>query len=208
MVTKLDTDEALLKRIDNLQLSGHLFQLKDAMFSAPRVISVERAKLAMESWIETEGEDIELRRAKLFKKVLEGVPIAIHDFDIVVGRETEYLIGAPVFVDETGDCIAGLWDEGDSLSRAMVFQAKEEKTVLRECSRFFAGKTAPDHVKDAWYSVVGTWAQDITDAKGSDPTPDSGYFPGVTCRAMWEKVLSKGMRGLIISKRLPKFSLK
>jgi len=197
MVTKMDTDEVLLKRIDNLQLSNCLFQLKDAMFSAPRIISVDRARLAMESWKETEGEDIELRRAKLFKKVLEGMPIAIHDFDIVVGRETEHLVGAPVFVDETGDCIPGLWDEGDSLSRAMLFRAKEDKNILRECSRFFAGKTAPDHVKDAWYSVVGTWAQDIADAKGSDPTPDSGYFPGVTCRAMWEKVLSKGMRGMI-----------
>jgi formate C-acetyltransferase len=197
MVTKLDTDEALLKRIDSLQPSERLLQLKDAMFSAPRVISVERAKLAMESWKETEGEDIEIRRAKLFKKVLAGVPIAIYDFDIVVGRETEHLVGAPVFVDETGDCIPGLWDEGDSLSRAMVFQAKEEKNVLRECSRFFAGKTAPDHVKEVWYSVFGTWAQDIADAKGADPTPDSGYFPGVTNRAVWEKVLSKGMRGLI-----------
>jgi len=197
MVTKLDTDEALLKRIDNLQLSERLFQLKDAMFSAPRIISVERARLAMESWKETEGEDIELRRARLFKKVLEGVPIAIYDFDIIVGRETEHLIGGPVFADETGDVIPGLWDEGDSLSRAMVFRAKEDKNVLRECSRFFARKTAPDHVKDAWYSVVGTWAQDISDAKGSDPTPDSGYFPGVTNKAMWEKVLSKGMRGMI-----------
>jgi pyruvate-formate lyase len=200
MVIKSNTDEALLKQIDNLQLSRRLFQLKDAMFSAPRIISVDRARLAIESWKETEGEDIELRRAKLFKKVLEGVPIAINDFDIVVGRETEHLIGAPVFVDETGDSIPGLWGEGDSLSRGMLFQGTtmtEEKNTLRQCSRFFAGKTAPDHVKDAWYSVVGTWAQDITDAKGSDPTPDSGYFPGITCKAMWEKVLSKGMRGLI-----------
>jgi pyruvate-formate lyase len=145
MVIKSDTDEALLKKIDGLQLSERLFQLKDAMFSAPRIISVERARLAMESWKETEGEDIELRRARLFRKVLEGAPIAIHDFDIIIGRETEHLIGAPVFVDETGDCIPGLWDEGDSLSRAMVFQAKDDKNVLRECSRFFAGKTAPDH---------------------------------------------------------------
>jgi pyruvate formate-lyase/glycerol dehydratase family glycyl radical enzyme len=197
MVTKQDIDEVILKRIDNLQLSERLAQLKDAMFSAQRIISVDRARLAMESWKETEGEDIELRRAKLFKKVLEGVPITISDFDILVGRETEHLIGAPVFVDETGDCIPGLWNEGDNLSRAMEFQSKEDRDVLRTCSRFFAGKTAPDHVKDAWYSVVGTWAQDITEAKGSDPTPDSGYFPGITCRGMWEKVLSKGMRGLI-----------
>jgi formate C-acetyltransferase len=197
MATRLSTDEALLKRIDNLQLSDRLIQLKDAMFSAPRIISVERVKLAMESWKETEKEDIEIRRAKLFKKVMGNVPIAIHDFDIIVGSETEHLVGAPVFVDETGDVIPGLWDERDSLSREMVFQAREDKNVLRECSRFFAGKTAPDHVKETWRSVVGDWAQDITDAKGADPTPDSGYFPGITCRGMWEKVLSKGMRGMI-----------
>ncbi|OGO07658.1 MAG: hypothetical protein A2Y92_01575 [Chloroflexi bacterium RBG_13_57_8] len=200
MVTKLNKDEALYKEIDELPLSQRLFQLKDAMFSAPRIISVERARLAMESWKETEGEDIELRRAKLFRKVLENAPIAIYDFDIIVGRETEHLIGAPVFVDETGDVIPGLWDKGDRLSRSMVFQGnalESEKNTLRECSRFFAGKTAPDHVKEAWRAVVGDWAGDITDAKGADPTPDSGYFPGVTCRGLWEKVLSKGMTGLM-----------
>jgi pyruvate formate-lyase/glycerol dehydratase family glycyl radical enzyme len=200
MVIKTKIDETLLDRIDNLPLSEGLFRLKDAMFSAPRIISVDRARLAMESWKETEGEDIELRRAKLFKKVLEGVPIAIHDFDIIVGRETEHLIGAPAFVDETGDSIPGLWSERDRLSRWMEFQktkSKEDKEILRECSRFFTGKTAPDHVNEVWHSVVGNWAQDITEAKGSDPTPDSGYFPGITCRGMWEKLLAKGMRGLI-----------
>lgn len=200
MVTETKSNETLLNRIDNLQLSEHLFRLKDAMFSASRVISVDRIRLAMESWKETEGEDIEFRRAKLFKKLLEGVHIAIYDFDIIVGRETEHLIGAPVFVDETGDSIPGLWDEGDSLSRGMIslgINSREEKNILRECSRFFAGKTAPDHVKAIWQSIVGDWAQDITDAKGSDPTPDSGYFPGITCRGMWEKLLSRGMRGLI-----------
>jgi len=200
MVTKIKSDEALLGRIDCLPLNERLFQLKDAMFSAPRVISVDRARLAMESWQETEGEDIELRRARLFKKVLENVPIAIHDFDILVGRETEHLIGAPVFLDETGNSIPGLWNEGNSLSRWMVFRGnnvKEEKSILRESARFFDDKTAPDHVNEAWSSVVGTWAHDITEAKGAEPTPDSGYFPGVTCRGMWEKLLSKGMRGLI-----------
>lgn len=198
MVTKMNANEALLDQINNLQLSQRLYQLKDAMFSAPRTISVDRARLAMESWKETEGEDIELRRAKLFKKVLENVPIAIYDFDIIVGRETEHLIGAPAFVDEIGNSIAGLWEEADKLSRWMEFQNKEDKATLRECARFFDGKTAPDHVNEAWQSVVGSWAQNITEAKGADPTPDSGYFPGVTCRGMWEKLLTKGMRGLIM----------
>jgi formate C-acetyltransferase len=197
MVTKTNTNEALLKKIDNIPLSARIFQLKDAMFGAPRVISVDRARLVMESWKETEGEDIELRRAKLFSKVLAGVPIGIFDFDIIVGRETEHLIGAPAFVDEIGNSIAGLWEAKDKLSRWMEFKNKEDKELLRQCARFFDGITAPDYVNEAWCSVVGTWAQDISEAKGADPTPDSGYFPGITCRGLWEKLLVKGMRGLI-----------
>jgi len=197
MVVKSNTGEALLGEINKLTLSSRIFRLKDAMFSAPRMISVDRARLAMESWQETEGEDIELRRAKVFKKVLEGVPIAIHDVDIIVGRETEHLIGAPAFVDEIGNSVAGLWDEADKLSRWMEFKNKEDKEILRKCSRYFDGKTAPDHVVETWRDVFNTWPQDISEAKGADPTPDSGYYPGVTCRGLWEKLLSKGVRGLI-----------
>jgi pyruvate-formate lyase len=197
MNVQKNIDENLFKSIDHLQLSDSLFKLKDAMFSAPRKISVDRAKIAMESWKESEGEDLEIRRAKLFQKVLEGVPIAIHAVDIIVGRETEYLVGTPVFVDETGDSIPGLWDNGQGPRLFQGALSEEEKEVLRECSRFFAGTTAPDHVNQAWTELMGSWAQDITDAKGCDPTPDSGYFPGITCRAMWEKILSLGMRGMI-----------
>ena len=197
MSTDVKTGKDLLDGIDQLDMSRRLFALKDAMFRAPRKISVDRARLAVASWRETEGEDIELRRAKLFKKVLENVPVAIYPFDTIVGRETEHLVGAPVFFDETGDSIPGLWNE-DEVPR--LFQgalSAADRKVLRECARYFRGRTAPDHVKEEWRSLVGSWAADITDAKGSDPTPDSGYFPGITCRAMWEKILAKGMRGLI-----------
>jgi pyruvate-formate lyase len=197
MVIQNEIDQKSLSNIDQIQLSQRLFKLKDAMFSAPRKISVDRARLTMQSWQETEGEDLEIRRAKLFKKVLEGVPIAIHDFDIVVGRETEHLVGAPIFMDETGDCIPGLWDASGGPRLFQGVLSEKDKEVLRECARFFAGKTAPDHVQIAWDSIVGSWSRDITDAKGADPTPDSGYFPGITCRGMWEKILSRGMRGLI-----------
>ena len=197
MVAQNEIDQKLLSNIDQIQLSQGLFKLKDAMFSAPRKISVDRARLAMQSWQETEGEDLEIRRAKLFKKVLEGVPIAIYDFDTIVGRETEHLVGAPIFMDETGDSIPGLWDDSGGPRLFQGALSEKDKEVLRECARYFEGKTAPDHVQSAWNSIVGSWAQDITDAKGADPTPDSGYFPGITCRGMWEKILSQGMRGMI-----------
>lgn len=198
MVAEPKTDRDMMLNIDKLQLSYRIHKLKDAMFSAPRKISVDRARLATESWQETEGEDIEIRRAKLFRKILENVPIAIYDFDLIVGRETEHLVGAPIFVDETGDSIPGLWNDNNSPRLFEGALSDKDKQVLRECARYFHGKTAPDHVMTVWKSLVGTWAQDMTDAKGNDPTPDSGYFPGITCRGMWEKILSGGLRQMII----------
>ena len=194
MATASSLDEGLLKRIDELQLSEHLFRLKDAMFSTGRKISVDRAKLAMHSWIESDGEDIEVRRAKLFKDILEGVPIAIYDFDMIVGRETEHLVGAPVFVDQTGDVIPGLWEASDTPDNRGLFGAlsEEEREVLKECSRFLPGRRRLI-ASESWALWSAPGFQDITDAKGSDPTPTR--TSGITCRH--EKILAKGMRGLI-----------
>jgi formate C-acetyltransferase len=196
---KTDAETYLLQEINGLALGERVQELKEAMFTAPRKVSVARAPLAVQSWKQTEGEDIELRRAKLFKNVVEGVPIAIYDFDVIVGRETEHLVAAPVFPDEHGDAIPGLWADDDDVGGQLFKGAlsAEDKEILRETVRFFAGKTAPDHVKEAWATLMGTWPEDLTDAKCTDPTPDSGYYPGITCRGMWEQIFSKGLRATI-----------
>jgi hypothetical protein len=140
MPVSLHSEEEQLTHLDRVALSDRLSRLKDATFVAKRRISVDRARLAMESWMETEGEDIEVRRAKLFKKVVENVPIAIHDLDVIVGRETEHLVGTPMFPDEIGEGVPGLWDETDDIG-GMLFRGavtRAEKDVLRECCRFLA----------------------------------------------------------------------
>ena len=81
------------------------------MKACPSRIYVDRQKLALESWKETEGEDIEIRRAKLFKKIVENVPIKIHDFDVLAGRLTPGVIGASTAIDIVGDYIPGIWND-------------------------------------------------------------------------------------------------
>jgi pyruvate formate-lyase/glycerol dehydratase family glycyl radical enzyme len=200
MVMEREIDRDLLRRIDELQLSERLSRWKDAALSAKPKICVERAKLAMESWKETEGEDIEIRRAKLLKKILEDVPIAIHEFDLVVGRETEHLFGANPHIDLSGDYIGGLHEETDITVGGPVVKgvlSQQERDVLIECSRFFADRAAVSHIEKAWRTVVGTWHDDLFEARGQEPSLRIAIVPGKNNRPNWEKLFTKGLRGII-----------
>ena len=109
MTTQVNED--LLREIDKLELSDRIRRWQKAMKAYPSQIYVDRQKLALESWRETEGEDIEIRRAKLFKKIVENVSIKIHDFDVLVGRLTPGVIGASTAIDIVGDYIPGIWND-------------------------------------------------------------------------------------------------
>jgi pyruvate formate-lyase/glycerol dehydratase family glycyl radical enzyme len=192
-------DNDLLRRIDNLQLSQRLTCWKEARFNARVKVCSDRARLAMESWRKTESEDIEIRRAKLLKNILEGINISIYEFDLIVGRVTDHLLGATASMDLKGDCVPGLMQDGDIHAGGVLtgVLSSEDREVLKECTRFFVGKTAPDHSIEAWHSLVGTWAQDYHNAKGYDPDLSVGDFPGVLGRPLWEKLLAGGLRGTI-----------
>ena len=76
-------NKQLLDRIDNLKLGDRILKWKQAMNTAGWKLFAEREKWTVESWRETEGEDIQLRRALLFKKIVENIQIRIHDYDML-----------------------------------------------------------------------------------------------------------------------------
>ena len=88
-------DAELFLEIDGLQLNERLLRWKEARRNAPWRVCTRRQQLAMESWKETEGEDIEIRRAKMLAKILASVPIDILDFDLIVGRISTGLLAPP-----------------------------------------------------------------------------------------------------------------
>jgi len=65
-----DTDMRLLDNIDALELGENVLAWKRAMKASGWKLYAEREKWTVESWRETEGLDIQLRRALLFKKVV------------------------------------------------------------------------------------------------------------------------------------------
>ena len=104
-------DTGLLEKIDQITQSERLKALKKRFFDSTPGIAAERAVLVSQSWKETEGEHIILRRAKLLKKVLEGVPIILFPGQLFVSNETKYFRGSYPQIDFDGCFLAPLLAE-------------------------------------------------------------------------------------------------
>jgi pyruvate formate-lyase/glycerol dehydratase family glycyl radical enzyme len=196
----VEVNRELLTRIDALQLSERNQQWKKAMKAAGWKLFADREQWTVASWRETEGEDIQIRRARLFRKIVEEIEIRIQDYDVIVGRLTPAVIGCATALDVCGDYIPGIWKDTNELKITMdanVGLDPESIEILRNSVREFRGKTAPEMTYKAWEAVVGSWVKDAEAAKLKDPTLDSGIFGQVTSVLMWKKILGKGLRSFI-----------
>jgi pyruvate-formate lyase len=190
----------ILHQIDGLCLGERNQRWRAAMKASGWKLFADREQWTVVSWRETEGEDIQIRRAKLFKKIVENVEIAIHDYDVIAGRPTPGVIGCATSFDVCGDYIPDIWKDTHELRITMdanVGIDPESIDVLRTSARLFGGKTAPERTYKAWETLVGSWAKDAEAAKLKDPSLDTGIFGQTTSVLMWQKILTKGLRSFI-----------
>ncbi|MBS7577812.1 MULTISPECIES: formate C-acetyltransferase [unclassified Enterococcus] len=78
------------KNTSNVVLKGNrrLQQMKANLFKEKRQISIERALLYTESYQQTEGQSVIIRRAKAVAHILENVKISIREGELLVGNRT------------------------------------------------------------------------------------------------------------------------
>jgi formate C-acetyltransferase len=193
-------NQELLNRIDALQLSERNQLWKKTMKEAGWKLFADRERWTVASWRETEGEDIQIRRAKLFKKIVENIEIRIQDYDGIVGRPTPAVIGCATAFDVCGDYMPDIWKNTNELQLTMdanVGLDQESIDILRESAREFRGKTAPERTYKAWEAVVGPWIKDAEAARIKDPTLDTAIYGQTTSVLMWKKILEKGLRSVI-----------
>jgi formate C-acetyltransferase len=72
-------------------------RLLKAHLQTPRWISVDRAQLYTDAFIDYASDPLPIRRAKAFQHVLQNIPIAIHPEELLVGGLTERPNGAILF---------------------------------------------------------------------------------------------------------------
>ncbi|MDR0917185.1 MAG: hypothetical protein LBN02_08400 [Oscillospiraceae bacterium] len=193
-------DNSLLKKIDTLTLSANNTRWRDAMKAADWRIFAERERYTVKSWRETEGEDIEIRRAKLVAEVLDNIEIKIHPFDEIVGRPTTGVIGCATSIDVNGDYMPAIWNDDGAIQAtldAAVQLDRESVETLRESARVFRGGSAQEMVYRAWNEIVGDWAVNAEAAKLKDPSLDSAIYGQSTSVLSWKKILAVGLSGYI-----------
>ena len=200
MEPKVVIDPKLLELIDKTELDDKRIRWKEAVKSAPYKLHVDRQKYATESWKQTEGEDLEIRRAKLFEHVLANIEISILDFDYIAGRVGPTVIGAYTAIDTCGDYLDGIWGDEGEIQFSMNDKSSlspEEIEILREASRVFGGKSTADMGNKLLYDILGTWPQDILEARLKDPPLNTGNFGNSTNTIDFHKILTKGLRFFI-----------
>ena len=188
-------NEDLLREIDKTTLDDRRIRWKEAIKTAPYTMLTDRQKYATESWKETEGEDLELRRAKMVQKIAENVDIGILEYDCIVGRIGPYVVGNYTEIDIVGDYLDGLWSE-DGIQGTLhdkVNVSHEDLEILREAARTFKNQNPVDCVNKVFAEVLGEWPRDVVDAHLKDPDLSSGNFGNCTNTFDFDKILNQGV---------------
>ena len=157
-------------------------------------IAVERAVIVTESWKSTDGEPLDIRRAKLFRAVMEQNPVVIYDGELIVGSQSKYLIGASPCVDYNPNvAYEALQSLGDSESdNALIPPAERE--ILLQCADYWHGRSTADQVlrsNDARFPWIRDW-----DDAGLINGGKAGMPPGAK-NVNYGWVIDRGLEAII-----------
>ncbi len=111
--------------------------------TVPEIFS-DRARLVTESYAETHGRLIVVRRAKALEKVLDGIPICIAEGELIVGGSSGKPRGCQVFPEYDMGFIV---DELETFGKRMAdrfFVSEENKVALREIREKWRGTSLAD----------------------------------------------------------------
>lgn len=138
--------------------------LLDRYYNSEVRICPARSHLATLSWKETEGQPIHLRRARLFQKICDEIPIAIFDKELIVGAQTAYPRGVGLQLDFSPK-VGFEIEEGDRRLRAEQtegFLNEEDLKTIVEDSYYWKGKAPGDVMLREIREAMGSSFEDVS----------------------------------------------
>ncbi len=179
-------------------LTDRVAALIERRKNAVEHICAERSRIVTNSWKETAGENLDIRRAKLFRAIMRENPISIWPGELIVGSQSQFFFGSSPYVDYSPDSAyenlsAMGGPSGGSSVVAAEISEEERRSILEDCA-FWKGHSTGDvvkAVKDAKFPWLPDWAE-------------SGLVMGMTLVAPpgvrtidYGKVIRVGLEGVI-----------
>ena len=167
-------------------------RLKKAFVAAVPEVESERAVLVTESYRETEGMPILIRRAKALERILNHLPIVIRDDELVVGVITKNLRSAQIYPEFSFEWVEKEFDTMDKRSAAPFKISEAAKSELKEAFKYWKGKTTSD--------LASAYMSEATKEAISNGvfTVGNYFYGGIGhVSADYGKVLELGFSGLI-----------
>ncbi|MDO4632582.1 MAG: glycyl radical protein [Eubacteriales bacterium] len=157
----------------------------------PRIESA-RAVLLTESYRQTEGQPIVIRRAKAFSHILDHLPITIREEELIVGSTTLAPRSCQTYPEFSYEWLEAEFDTVEHRSADPFSISEEVKKELLEVNRYWKGKTtselatsymAPEAIRSIEHNIF---------------TPGNYFYNGVGhVTVQYDKVLRIGFEGII-----------
>ncbi len=175
----------------SVKKSPRITKLMEDLYRELPEIEADRAILLTESYRQTEGESVIIRRAKAFVHILDQIPITIREGELIVGSATKKPRGCQVFPEFSFTWLEKEFDTVATRSADPFFISEETKQSLHQVYQYWAGKTtselatsymAPETLKAMEHNIF---------------TPGNYFYNGVGHITVkyWE-VLEIGYRGI------------
>lgn len=180
------------QNIYEINKSPRIQNLVDQLFEKLPEIESDRAVLLTESYKESEGQPIIVRRAKAFSHILRNIPITIRKDELIVGSATKSPRSCQVFPEFSYDWLEKEFDTVETRSADPFYISEDNKKILRDVYKYWKGKTTSELATS--YMADET----IKAMEHNIFTPGNYYYNGVGhVTVKYEKVLEVGYEGII-----------
>lgn len=154
-------------------------------------VCVERCRIITESYKETEGEPMIIRRAKAFHQILNEIPIAIEGWQLVVGNFASEPFKTAVYPEYTAGWLLEEMDELETRGGDKFILSEPDKKVLKEIIPYWKGKTVEELVNNMVPDSVKRAENSSLIASSLKSAGIGQFLPN------FQKVLQKGFNGII-----------
>nr|WP_308626111.1 glycyl radical protein [uncultured Eisenbergiella sp.] len=172
--------------------SERITRLVENLYRNMPEIEPDRAVLLTESYRETEGEPIIMRRARAFAHILAHIPITIREEELIVGSSTKAPRGCQTFPEFSYEWLEAEFDTIEKRSADPFSISEDTRKKLREVHKYWKGKTTSE-------LALSYMAPEAAAAiEHNIFTPGNYFYNGVGhVTVQYEKVLEIGLEGII-----------